>query len=216
MIEDTNESLAVETEVTQEQSKPTAPPPAQLSSDDFASYLEYRNKLDTIAKEIAGKYKTQIECRGGCSHCCGKTALCMPIEYAYLRWCYQQGRLQAPQTYAQGSCPLLSGNQCSILPERPLVCRVQGLPHWVRVGYSKGYRVTCPQNFKPAPSLESIPMEDFVDLEALNISLSRLNLTFCEQHGIKDASRKIPVQMIFDEEDALHPAPPQPPSDIKA
>jgi uncharacterized protein len=153
------------------------------------NYLQLRTRVDRFVDSVVARYSEQIACRSGCSECCagGLTvvlaeavlvgrALGISAERVYL----QAGQ---PPLVEGGACALLdpSGN-CAVYAERPLTCRVQGMP----LKYPNEEAVSvCALNFvghEPHPSA-------VFDLHNLETALFAANLDFCKRAGLRPMSR---------------------------
>ncbi len=153
------------------------------------NYLQLRTRVDRFVDSIVARYTDQIACRAGCTQCCapGLTvvlaeavlvgrALGVSAERVYL----QAGQ---PPLSEAGTCALVdaSGN-CAVYAERPLTCRVQGMP--LKYPHEEAISV-CQLNFV---GLEPHPSEVF-DLQNLETALFAANLDFCKRAGLRPMSR---------------------------
>ena len=124
-------------------------------------------------EKIALKHSDKMECKKGCSKCCKTDISIFEIEAERIEeWFHaqeitEQGRLlelwSTPNV--EGYCTFLYNDQCSIYEPRPLICRTQGLPLFVK---SENILDYCPLNFKAGDP----PKEDWLNLERMNTLLA--------------------------------------------
>ena len=53
------------------------------------------------------------------------------------------------------------------------------------------------------PKLEKLPQKDLLDLERLQVAISRINLEYCKDLGLKEVVQKIPIRRLFDDSNYL-------------
>lgn len=83
--------------------------------------LDLTNKtLEQIYSQIPN-----IDCKEGCSDCCGP-ALQFPIENQNIKR-YLFNRNQLAKVHKTIDCPYLKDNKCTIYPVRPIICRLFGV-----------------------------------------------------------------------------------------
>lgn len=155
----------------------------------WTNYIQLQARVDRFVDSVVSRYSEQISCRAGCNLCCapGLTvvmveavavgrALGIPQERVFL----QAGQPPLSET---GSCALLDASgSCSVYADRPLTCRVQGMP----LRYPKEDRIdSCELNFvdyEPHPSA-------VFDMNNLESALFAVNLDFCKHAGMRPMSR---------------------------
>ena len=101
----------------------------------------------------------------------------LPIEAELIRFRHAT-LLSEGAPHAAGACAFLGDEgECRIYPDRPYICRTQGLPlRWLsedRAGEIHERRAICPLN-EEGPALESLPEESCwligpVELELANL-----------------------------------------------
>ena len=91
-----------------------------------------------------------LQCRRGCYDCCVDNITVFEIEAARIIASHAQ-LLAHARPHPIGACAFLDQNGgCRIYPQRPYVCRTQGLPlRWLDTdpeGHTNEYRDICPLN----------------------------------------------------------------------
>lgn len=155
----------------------------------WTNYLQLRTRVDRFVDSVVSRYSEQIACRAGCSACCSPGLTVVMVEAVLVgralgipqdRVFLQAGQ---PPLSEEGKCALLdAAGTCAAYAERPLTCRVQGMP----LRYPKRERIeTCELNFvdyEPHPSA-------VFDLRNLETALFAVNLDFCRRAGMRPMSR---------------------------
>jgi uncharacterized small protein (DUF1192 family) len=142
-----------------------------------ASVEEIHERIDARARELALHHAQRLQCKRGCDACCVDDLTVLPIEAELIR--SRHGTLLREGTpHAAGACAFLGDEgECRIYPDRPYICRTQGLPlRWFsedRAGEIRERRAICPLN-EEGPALESLPEESCwligpVELELANL-----------------------------------------------
>lgn len=154
---------------------------------NLANYLSLLDRVDQLCGEITARFAGQISCKAGCSSCCRHLSL-FAVEAANLVTAVRKlpaeikatlaGRIDWP---ADGSCPLLLDDCCTVYAERPVICRTHGLPLLAEID---GVRAVdcCPENFSGAGSL---PGSAVINLETLNSALVAINSLFLAKNSEK-------------------------------
>ena len=153
------------------------------------NYLQLRTRVDRFVDSIIGRYREQIACRAGCTQCCAPGLTVVLVEAVLVgralgiseeRVFLQTGQ---PPLTEKGACALLDASgSCAAYAERPLTCRIQGLP--LRYPGQAALSV-CPQNFVGMDPHQS----SVFDLENLETALFAANLDFCQRAGLRPMSR---------------------------
>ena len=157
------------------------PPVPQTISDE---YHELVSELDCAIGALQQHLHKFIGCAPGCSSCCKKFSV-LPLEAALIA-----GSASVSLQFSSGSgefCSQLIDNHCSIYPQRPLICRTQGLP----IGYIDEDREqievsACPLNF---PEDHPFDLPDLLLLDSFNSRLAALNSAYCQSAGIATETR---------------------------
>ncbi|MBT8347736.1 MAG: hypothetical protein KJO60_14625 [Desulfofustis sp.] len=139
--------------------------------------------LDSVITAMHQHLQDFIGCAPGCSSCCRQFSI-LPLEAAFLADSVDVS-LQSPGS--GGLCSQLIDNRCSIYPQRPLICRTQGLP----IGYIDEDREqievsACRLNF---PEDHQFDHRDLLLLDSFNSRLAALNSTYCQTFEIADEIR---------------------------
>ena len=155
----------------------------------FHNYLQLRTRVDRFADSVVGRYREQIACRAGCNQCCAPGLTVVLVEAVLVgrslgipqdRVLLQAGQ---PPLSERGRCALLdAAGSCAAYAERPLTCRIQGLPLQYP-GVEKPS--VCTLNFV---GLEPHPSSVF-NLGNLEAALFAANLDFCQRAGLRPSSR---------------------------
>jgi hypothetical protein len=153
------------------------------------NYLQLRTRVDRFVDSIAGRYSEQIACRAGCNRCCAPGLTVVIVEAVLVGQALgispERVFLQAgqPPLSEKGACALIdaSGN-CAVYAERPITCRVQGLP--LKIHGDDALSI-CDLNFVGEEPHES----SVFDLENLETALFAANLDFCQRAGLRPMSR---------------------------
>ncbi|HOJ14812.1 MAG TPA: arsenic resistance N-acetyltransferase ArsN2 [Deltaproteobacteria bacterium] len=120
-------------------------------------------EIDRLASRTASLLAGRLRCRRGCSSCCVDGITVFEVEASTIAT-NNKALLEAGSAHPQGACAFLDPEgACRIYPDRPYVCRTQGLPlRWMEQGPDGSLvemRDICPVN------------EPLVDLTALDASL---------------------------------------------
>ena len=150
-------------------------------------YSALVSDLDRLIVTLSQRLQSFINCAPGCSPCCRKFSV-FPLEAALI------AGSPTPAVRSIGDdeqCPLLDDNRCSIYPQRPLICRTQGLP----IGYvdetNEQIEVSaCPLNFSEDHPFE---YDDLLLLDPFNARLAALNSSYCQEAGIA-ADLRLPLE----------------------
>jgi Fe-S-cluster containining protein len=148
-----------------------------------AEYQKLIADLDSAIFTVQQHLQDCISCAPGCSSCCRRFSV-LPLEAALIA--DSAGFPLHPPGRGE-YCPHLNDNRCSIYPQRPLICRSQGLP----IGYIDEDRAqievsACPLNF---PEDHPFALEDLLLLDAFNSRLAALNSSYCLMAGIAAGTR---------------------------
>jgi uncharacterized protein len=153
------------------------------------NYLQLRARVDRFVDSVVARYSEQIACRSGCSRCCAPGLTVVMVEAVLVGRALEISKerifLQAgqPPLSERGACALLTASgDCSIHAERPLTCRVQGVP----LKYPGVDELSvCSLNFVGlAPHASAV-----FDLQNLETALFAANLDFCKRAGLRPMSR---------------------------
>ncbi len=123
--------------------------------------------------KVYQKYSSQMKCSKGCSKCCMTDISIFEVEAQRIRDWFkilsvdQQKNLIENWTTPNpvGACHFLINDRCSIYEARPVICRTQGAPLFIK---SENLLDYCPLNFES----EDPDKADWLNLERLNTLLS--------------------------------------------
>lgn len=148
----------------------------------------YKNLIAEIDQQIMDlirrRFTSLLHCRPGCTECCIEFAV-LPLEAAILRDALLRKKRRARR---ENHCVFLrEDGHCLIYPQRPVLCRTQGLALAYIDADSRTIEVSaCPINFP-----EDFPFEqdDLFFLDSFNDRLAALNLQYCRQAGLQPDCR---------------------------
>jgi len=125
--------------------------------------------VDDRALKLAARHAVRLRCGPGCADCCGDDLTVFEVEAERIRRRHD-ALLSEGVPHRRGACAFLDARgSCRIYPDRPYVCRTQGLPlRWLdRVEVEAGSqevevverRDICPLNLE-GPALEELGSEE--------------------------------------------------------
>jgi len=122
--------------------------------------LFYR-EVDARAARLSEIHAERLNCQRGCSACCIDGITVFEIEAENIRKNYAE-LLENETPRRSGACAFLDGEKaCRIYPDRPYVCRTQGLPlRWLEEFNDEiiELRDICPLNEAGEP-VEELPAD---------------------------------------------------------
>ncbi|MBP8303236.1 MAG: YkgJ family cysteine cluster protein [Phycisphaerae bacterium] len=115
--------------------------------------------VDRHAEALADLHRDRLQCRRGCSTCCQDDLTVFTVEAENIRR-HHTHLLGAHRPHGPGGCAFLDDQgACRIYPDRPYVCRTQGLPlRWTDElpdGSAVEMRDICPLN-EVGPPIETL------------------------------------------------------------
>lgn len=125
--------------------------------------LALHEEVDREAGSLASRHASRLKCARGCSDCCRDELTVFAVEAERIRR-HHPGLLAEGTPHRSGACAFLDEEgACRIYPDRPYVCRTQGLPlRWLEPDPEGGvleYRDICALN-EDGPPLEDLPEGD--------------------------------------------------------
>ena len=179
------------------------------------SLISLQEKASSFFSEYEKKYKDQMQCASGCSHCCigGLTIFSWEAELI-IQWFLSldsQAKLTLKKEWSQEinqkftdvegnkakPCTFLVDNKCSIYPRRPIICRTQGMGlKWQENKVLK--TDSCPLNF--TQNSES-KVEDMLNLDVLNQMIAQAQKLFTSQmslsqHSLQNSSQRVDLSKL--------------------
>ena len=129
----------------------------------MAELLAIHDEVDRRAQTIAERNADRLHCARGCCDCCVDGITVFEIEAERIRLQHRD-LLRKGRPHPEGACAFLdAAGACRIYPDRPYVCRTQGLPlRWLEedaAGAICERRDICPLN-ADGPPLEALPEDD--------------------------------------------------------
>lgn len=153
-------------------------------------------EVDCDTQALAALHAERLVCRRGCSDCCVDGLTVVRLEAERIRRAHRD-LLEAGAPHPEGACAFLDEQgACRIYAERPLVCRVQGLP--LRVLFENDEdeieerRDVCPKNFTRGPALASLAERD-----CWLVGPHELRLTRLDQHSGGSDETRIALRDLF-------------------
>ena len=156
---------------------------------------DLHRQVDRQAAELARRHAARLHCRRGCTPCCRDDLTVFNVEAERIRRHHTE-LLENGRPHPQGACAFLDAEgACRIYPERPYVCRTQGLPlRWIgedERGQAVEYRDICPLN-EEGPALEELPEED-----CWTIGPTEAHLVQLQRRDAGDAPERIALRDLF-------------------
>lgn len=147
------------------------------------------DEVDRETRALAVIHADRLQCRRGCHACCVDELTVTQLEAERIRRAHPD--LLATGTPSPvGACAFLDGEgACRIYADRPLVCRVQGLP--LRIYFEdeeeeiEERRDICPLNLEGGLPLDSLPDEQCWLVGVYELRLATLD----ERAGGSDEAR---------------------------
>jgi len=174
------------------------------------SLISLQEKASTFFREYEKKYKDQMQCSSGCSHCCiGELSIFSWEAELIIQWFLSlniQAQLDLKKEWAietnhnftnvegekKQPCTFLVENKCSIYPRRPIICRTQGMGlKWQEDKVLK--TDSCPLNFTKNSSSN---VEDMLNLDVLNQMIAQAQKLFSSkmslsQQTLQNSSQRV-------------------------
>ncbi len=141
--------------------------------------VRLRRAVDVETRRLEAAHGERLQCRRSCSGCCVDGITVFEVEAAAIRDKHRE-LLSEGEPHPAGACAFLDGEgACRIYPERPYVCRTQGLPlRWLdeEEGEVVERRDICELNDAPGPwpDLTDIPAGDCWTLGPVEAKLREL------------------------------------------
>jgi hypothetical protein len=134
-------------------------------------------EVDRAAGVLAERHRERLRCGRGCHACCVDGLSVFEVEAERIRGAHPE-LLRSGRPHAPGACAFLGdAGECRIYPDRPYVCRTQGLPlRWIEQGPPGEIverRDICPLNDAGEP-LEALAPGDCWTLGPVEDRLRRL------------------------------------------
>lgn len=133
-------------------------------------------RVDVRAQALSGRHRERLQCRRGCSSCCVDDLTVFEVEAERIRRAHG-ALLASGQPHPPGACAFLDEEgACRIYPERPYVCRTQGLPlRWFSEDGDAvvEHRDICALNLA-GPALDSLDEEACWTLGPIELELGQL------------------------------------------
>ena len=151
--------------------------------------------VDDEAARLTTVHAARLRCGRGCWSCCVDELTVFEVEAENIRR-HHGALLREGTPHAEGACAFLDeAGACRIYPNRPYVCRTQGLPlRWIDEapeGRLIELRDICPLN-ETDESIESLPQDACWTIGPFEARLARL------QTRIDGGDlRRIPLRSLF-------------------
>jgi uncharacterized protein len=134
--------------------------------------LRLHDEVDRAAEALAERHRARLRCGRGCHACCVDDLTVFEVEAERIRAAHGE-LLRSGRPHPPGACAFLGdAGECRIYPDRPYVCRTEGLPlRWVDDAADR--RDICPLNEAGEP-LEALAPGDCWTLGPVEDRLRRL------------------------------------------
>lgn len=143
---------------------------------------EFYRRVDELAGRLARVHADRLNCRKGCAGCCVEGISVFTVEAANIRRRHPD-LLAHGEPGPEGACAFLDGEgACRIYPDRPYVCRTQGLPlRWFEELRDELFelRDICPLNEEGEP-VEELPADECWTIGEFEALLRELETAFNE------------------------------------
>lgn len=118
----------------------------------------FHRDVDRAAQRLREHHGSDLHCRLGCHGCCRDNLSVFTVEAEHIR--QNAPEVLKTDPAPPGGCAFLDqAGACRIYPNRPYVCRSQGLPlRWMDHEEAAEYRDICPLN-EDDIALESLEPE---------------------------------------------------------
>lgn len=177
--------------------------------DRLTDYSVLITQVDGLSARLTARYRAHLNCRAGCSSCCHHHLSFFPVEAANIRIAIESLPDETQQVLQEQAeivneretrgeavaCPLLVNDQCSIYEARPVICRTQGLPLLYEAADGNQEVDFCPLNFTSEEAIETLDENHLVPLDALNLKLAAVNLSYCRENSLGDAEAERRIRM---------------------
>ena len=153
------------------------------------------DEVDRDAAALAERHRGRLRCGRGCHACCVDDLTVFEVEAERIRAGHAE-LLRSGRPHPPGACAFLGdAGECRIYPDRPYVCRTQGLPlRWLEEGpgdEAVERRDICPLNEEGEP-LEALHPGDCWTIGPVEDRLRRLQETHDGGTG-----RRVPLRSLF-------------------
>jgi Fe-S-cluster containining protein len=165
--------------------------PVPLDPVDYVEKLHAT--VDDLVAPLEHHHQERLQCGRGCADCCIDGLTVFPVEAEVIRR-HHAALLEEGLPAPPGGCAFLDdADACRIYPQRPYVCRTQGLP--LRWAEEEGDEVVerrdiCPLN-AGGPSLATLPAETMWTLGPVERRLA------AAQAQYDDPETRVPLRALF-------------------
>jgi uncharacterized protein len=162
----------------------------------LATVRGLHDEVDRSAGALAERHRERLRCGRGCHACCVDGLTVFEVEAERIR-AHHAELLRSGRPSPPGGCAFLGdAGECRIYPDRPYVCRTQGLPlRWLEDGprdESVELRDICPLNEAGEP-LEALPASACWTLGPVEERLRRL-----QEAADGGAGRRVALRALFE------------------
>ena len=159
-----------------------------------AALRRLHDEVDRTAAALTERHRERLRCGRGCHACCVDGLRVFEVEAERIRVSHP-ALVESGLPHPPGACAFLGdAGECRIYPDRPYVCRTQGLPlRWLEQAAPAEFvehRDICPLNEAGEP-IESLPAEACFTLGPFEDQLRRLQEAADGGSGRRVALREI-------------------------
>ena len=164
-------------------------------SEAQAALRRLYQEVDRAAAALAERHRERLRCGRGCHACCVDGLRVFEVEAERIRSSHP-ALVESGLPHPPGGCAFLGdAGECRIYPDRPYVCRTQGLPlRWLEESSPTEvveHRDICPLNEAGEP-IEALPAEACWTLGPFEDRLRRL-----QQAADAGGGRRVALREIF-------------------
>ena len=166
-----------------------------MTNDALNDVGMLHDEVDRSAAELAARHRGRLRCGRGCHACCVDGLTVFELEAERIRAAHAE-LLRSGLPHPPGACAFLGdAGECRIYPDRPYVCRTQGLPlRWLEEGTGNELverRDICPLNEEGEP-LEALRSGECWTIGPVEDRLRRL-----QEARDGGAGRRVALRSLF-------------------
>lgn len=161
----------------------------------YSELVKLHRAIDLMVEQLIRVHGARLRCGPGCTDCCVDGITVFEVEAERIRR-EATPVLKARSPAPPGRCAFLDDSgACRIYPQRPYVCRTQGLPlRWIDEDDEVGLverRDICALN-EPGPSVVELPPDQCWSIGPVEERLARLQT----EHG-QGRLRRVALRDLF-------------------
>ena len=176
-----------------------------VSKEQRSYVAKLHQVVDGLVADLFNRHGSALQCKLGCTDCCTDGLTVLEAEASLIAEHHAE-LLEHGSPHPVGACAFLDKDgACRIYPNRPYVCRTQGLPlRWLELDASINppqpieYRDVCPINAPQLPALASLSVADLWSIGPFEHRLAILGAP-SEHDSATDAPppKRLPLRALF-------------------